>query len=160
MANTSRGEVSLDLEFEDRKDHWVFRFTNAGHRATEDFLNMETSEIMSRVASGRVGMRLTTGLLLGATRKYHSDDFPTVSSIDDYMDQIDDEAKDASKSAQDLLVALVAAYTKSNPSDIEAALLGEENTPEAPKGGRGKPTPKKSTAKKTPKPASDIGENS
>lgn len=138
MANPERGEVGLDVPFtDDRTDHFILKFTNSGHRAMEDFLNMESSEIVWRINSGRLGARLVTGMFWGATRKFHRNEFPDVDSVDDYMDEIDDEAENQDAAAQKMLIALIAAYTKSNPSDIETALMGEE-ADEAPKGtGRG-----------------------
>lgn len=160
MSNIERGEVSLDIPFsKDRTDHFILKFTNSGHRAMEDFLNMESSEIIWRINTGRLGARLVTGLFWGATRKFHREEFRSVDDIDSYMDEIDDEAEDQDAAAQKMLIGLVAAYTKSNPSDIETALMGEE-AEEAPKGtGR---APKKTPKKKSPskKAAPDIGENS
>ncbi len=166
ITNVERGEISLDVPFDkDRKDHYVLKFSNAGHRAMEDFLGMESSEILAKINDGRLGARIVTGLFWGATRKFHRNDFPSVADVDDYMDEIDDEADDASEAGQNILVALVAAYTRSNPSDIEAALMGEEaeqpstNGNAAPKGrGKKKPPAKKAPAKKAEPVAS--GESS
>ncbi len=130
----------------------------------EDFLGMESSEILSKINTGRLGARIVTGLFWGATRKFHRNDFPDVSDVDDYMDEIDDEADDDSKAGQNILVALVAAYTRSNPSEIEAALMGEEaeqpstNGNAAPK-GRGKKAPAKKAPAKKAEPAAS-GESS
>lgn len=113
---------------------------------------MESSEIMDRINTGRVGARIVTGLFFGATRKFHRNDFPSVDDIDDYMDEIDDEADDDSEAGKAMLVALVAAYTRSNPSEIEAALMGEEpeaNGNGAPK-GRGRSAKTKKPVKKEP----------
>ncbi len=130
----------------------------------EDFLGMESSEILAKINTGRLGARIVTGLFWGATRKFHARDFPSVADVDAYMDEIDDEADDDSKAGQNILVALVAAYTRSNPSEIEAALMGEEagqqpstNGNAAPK-GRGKKKPPAKTAKKAEPAAS--GESS
>lgn len=169
MTNIARGEISLDVPFnKERTDHFVLKFTNAGHRAMEDFLNMESSEILWRINSGRVGARVVTGLFWGATRKFHSDEFPSVDDVDGYMDEIDEEAEDGNEAAQNLLVGLIAAYTKSNPSEIEAVLMGEENNKtsdgEAIPKGRGKAAPKSPAKRSTKKPSksdeSDSGESS
>lgn len=157
MADIARGEVGLDIKFDkDRTDHFILKFTNSGHRAMEDFLGVESSEIIWRINTGRLGARIITGLFYGATRKFHRNEFPDIDSIDAYMDEIDDEAEEQDEAAQSMLIALIAAYTKSNPSDIEAALMGEEE--EAPKGRQpAKKTPKKSPSKTA---AKDTGENS
>lgn len=171
ISNPERGEVSLDIPFnKDRTDHFVLKFSNAGHRAMEDFLSMESSEILWRINTGKIGARIVTGLFWGATRKFHRNDFQSIDDVDDYMDEIDDEADDDSEAGKKILVALVAAYTGSNPTDIETSLMGEEaETPgssasENGKGkGRGTPKARKAPAKKAPAKAKDeaaSGENS
>jgi hypothetical protein len=156
MSNVSRGEISLDIPFnKERTDHFVLKFTNAGHRAMEDFLGMESSEVMARIASDRVGARLITGLLWGSTRKFHAREFPTIADIDDYLDEINDEAEDQDEASQRMFVALFAAYTRSNPSDIEAALMGEEagTTSDGESVPKGRGNAKKPAPKKTSKSA-------
>jgi hypothetical protein len=147
MADIARGEVSLDVPFnKERTDTFILKYTNSGHRAMEDFLGMEDSEIVERINTGRLGTRLVTGLFWGATRKFHRTEFPDINSVDEYMDEIDDESDQQDEAAKNIIVALVAAYTKSNPSDLEAALMGEEAGPKAPK------KPVKRAPKKASKP--------
>lgn len=92
----------------------------------EDFLNIEQSEVLARINTGRIGPRLITAMFFGATRRHHRRDFPTVAEIDDLMDEIDDVAEDPDKEGERMAIALIAAYTKSQPSDIEARIMGEE----------------------------------
>ncbi len=129
MANPHKGEVDLVL-FEDdpnlEKRSYVLKFTNSGHREMEDLLNIEQSEILARIDTGRIGPRIITALFYGATRRFHRRDFPTVAEIDDLMDEIDDEAENPDKEGERMAIALIAAYTRSNPSDIEARMMGEE----------------------------------
>ncbi len=149
MANPSRGEVPLDIRFDkDRTDRFVLKFSNAGHRAMEDFLNMESPEIIARITTGRIGARMITGLFYGATRKFHREDFPFVSDVDDYMDEIDEEAEeDEGERAQGIFSALVAAYTKSNPSEIEAEFFGEDKrSSEKKASGRGSREPSEASS--------------
>ncbi len=129
MANSSKGEVDLVL-FEDdpnlEKRSYVLKFTNSGHREMEDLLNIEQSEILARIDTGRIGPRIITALFYGATRRFHRRDFPTVGEIDDLMDLVDDEAENPDKEGERMAIALIAAYTKSNPSEIEARMMGED----------------------------------
>lgn len=157
MANPTKGEVDLVL-FEDdpnlERRHYTLKFSNSGHREMEDFLDIEQSEVLARINTGRIGRRLISALLYGATRKFHRRDFPSIADVDDLMDEIDDDAEDADKETQALAIALIAAYTRSNPSDIEARILGEEpvsrngtnGSEEAPKDET--ETTKKTTTKK------------
>jgi hypothetical protein len=136
VANPEKGEVDLIL-FEDdpeKRKHYTLRFTAGGRREMEDFLDLDTSDIELKIFGDptdpdrriKAGYRLTVGLFFGATRKYHRRDFPTIHEIDELMDLIDDEADDPSAEGQKLWVALIAAYTKSSVSDIEARLMGEQ----------------------------------
>lgn len=129
MANPTKGEVSLVL-FEDDENldrkQYTLKFSNAGHREMEDFLDIEQSEVLGRFHTGRVGRRLLNAVFYGATRKFHRRDFPTVLEVDDLLDQIDDEAEDTEAELRKLAVASYAAYTRNDPSEIEAGILGEE----------------------------------
>lgn len=172
MPNKNKGEVSLTL-FEDDADRrrtLTLRFTNGGHREMEGLLGMEQSEIEGRINTGRIGARITTGLLFGATRRYHRRDLPSVFEIDELFDEIDDYADDPVAEGQKIMTHLTAAYTKSQVSDVEARLMGEEpaknddapglgapQTKDQDKPARGrKPKPKTAKAE----PTKDSGEDS
>jgi hypothetical protein len=118
---------------------------------------MERSEIDERLTQGKFGSRLMTGLILGATRKFHRYDLPGVPAIDDLMDEIDDEAEDPGREARAITVALTAAWTGANPSDIEAEILGTEPKGKPEQNGEGKQPAKKGRAKAATKDESASG---
>lgn len=161
MANPTKGEVSLVL-FEDDPNldtrRYTLKFSNSGHREMEDFLDIEQSEVMARIDTGRVGARILTALLFGATRKFHRRELPSIVDIDELMDTIADDAEDFGKESRALSVALIAAYTRSNPSDIEAQILGEEPASRNGSNGASEEVPKdqdKPTRKPKQKPAKE-----
>lgn len=106
-------------------------FTNAGMRAAEDMLDIEQSEILFRMNTGKVGARLMTALIFGATRKYHRQKFPSLGDVDDFMDRLEDESEDYDEDAKNLSVALIAAFTNANPTEIEAAMFPADEVPTA-----------------------------
>lgn len=135
MANSIKGDVSLVLFEKDSKlERRIIRlfFTTEGSVAMEDYLDLEGSEIAERIfglgpdGKQRMGSRLTAGLLLGATRRYHAQDLPSIYDVYELMDEIGG-ADDTVAETEKLGRALVAAYTKSNPDEIEAEVMGEES---------------------------------
>ncbi|MGF1472218.1 MAG: hypothetical protein ACFB50_10820, partial [Rubrobacteraceae bacterium] len=127
LSNPSRGEIAFDYDGK----HMVLKFSNAGRRAMEDFLDLERSEIDDRLDAGKFGERLMTGLFWGATRKFHRMDFPTIDQVDDLMDDLDDDPE----GAQECLISLIAAYTR-EPKDVVRKRVEGEPEPgnlEAPK---------------------------
>lgn len=122
MSNPERGEVSLDI----LDKHLVLKFSNAGRRAMEDFLDIEISEIDARVNTGRIGSRMLTGMFWGATRKHEARKFPSIADVDEFMDELDDADEDADgEITKELVVALIAAYNRSTTSETEARLFGD-----------------------------------
>lgn len=132
MAKEGRREVPVKLMGE----NYLLVFNNAGIRATEDTLDIEQSEIIFKLNTGRVGARLMSGLFFGATRKYHRRAFPTLDSVDDFMDRLEDveDEERQEEDAKNLSVAIMAAFTNANPTDIEAQLFAEDNAPDTPNG--------------------------
>ena len=158
MSNARKGEVDLIL-FEDdpnlERRHYTLRFSNVSHIEMENLLNLEQSEILARINTGRIGPRLITAMFYGATRKFHRREFPTTGEVDDLMDEIADEAEDPDKETERLAITLMAAYTKVAPDELAALMGGEEPKRDshrfaAPK-DQDKPTrkPKQKAAKKT-----------
>lgn len=134
MANPHKGEVSLVL-FEDdpniKRRSYTLKFNTAGQVEMENWLDLENSEIAEKLfglgPDGRqkMGSRLTAGLLLGATRRHHARELPTIYDIFELMDEVE-EAEDSDAETIKIGKALVAAYTKSNPDEIEAEIMGQE----------------------------------
>jgi hypothetical protein len=163
MANPTKGEVSLVL-FEDDESlqtrRYTLKFSNSGHREMESYFTQAfgnptaQADILSMLDQGSVGPTVLTGLFFGATRKFHRRQFPSIAEVDDLMDEIEEEAEDFGKESRALSIALVAAFTKSNPSDIEARILGEEPTPNGESAnGSSEEVPKDEPKKKTTKKA-------
>lgn len=90
---------------------------------------MEQSEILYKLNTGRVGARLMSGLFFGATRKYHRRDFPSLDSVDEFMDRLEEveDEDQQEEDAKNLSVGLMAAFTNANPTEIEAQLFAEDN---------------------------------
>lgn len=122
MANPTRGEV--DYVFDGK--HYTFKFGNAGKRATEDMLDMESSDIMRKLDAP--GDRIKTALFFGATRKHHLRDFPNLGMVDRFMDDITDAKDDcetpeeAQEIEVELLSSLYAAYLREDKSKFQEML--------------------------------------
>lgn len=101
MANPHKGEV--DYYFDDK--HYIFKFSNQGHCVTEEWLGLDGPVILGRL--GSPGPRILTGLLLGATRKYHAREFPNISFCHNFMDEVREAG---AEEFDDLRTSLAAAY--------------------------------------------------
>ena len=164
MANPERGEVDYSYETTDKNGNPIqktltLKFSNAGRRATEDMLGMESGEIVQNLGKAGPGDRIKTGLFFGATRKHHARDFPNVFAVDEFMDEFVEAKEDAEEAAEgaaldmefELIASLLAAYQRTDKKVLlkryrVAAGLDEEepSEEEVPKAQTGK------TAKATP----------
>ena len=153
MANPQRGEV--DYEFDGK--HYVFKFSNAGRRATEDMLGMEAGEINQKM--GVAGDRIKTGLFWGATRKHHTRDFPNITAVDNFLDDFADakaEADDGGDGLEiDLVTSLLAAYLRQDKKVLMGQIEGEADEDEEEASGEEAPK-----AKKRARPPSEAGSGS
>lgn len=133
MANPNRGEVDLDINGR----HLTLKFTNRGQRECEAFLEAQGVALARKIDQG-IGAELKTGLFLGATRKFHAMDFPTIPSIDNFMDEFDDakfdtEDPDLARDMElELQAALLAAFFRDDKKRIKRILMGPDGEEEAP----------------------------
>ncbi|MDP9475780.1 MAG: hypothetical protein M3R38_08835 [Actinomycetota bacterium] len=130
MANPNRGEVDYDNPTSTGPNTMTLKFSNSGRRATEDMLNMESQEILRKLDSA--GDRIKTALFWGATRKHHMRDFPSLPTVDNWMDEFADAKDDAEDGGQeleiDLITSLMAAYLRRDKKELQRIIEG--NTPE------------------------------
>ncbi len=131
---------------------YTLQFSNAGHRASEDFLGETGDLLQERVGNGRLGHRVLTALMWGATRKNHRRDLPEVDDIDDLMDDLNEENEGddtGEKALQNFVLPLMAAYTRRAPEELDRMMKGEEPSTngEAPK-DQDKPARKLKAAEK------------
>lgn len=134
MANPSRGEV--DYETPDGipgPRALTLKFSNAGRRAAEDMLDMESGEIMQNLGKVGPGDRIKTALFFGATRKHHARDFPNVFAVDNFMDDFADAKEDAEEASEgaaldmelELIASLLAAYQRTDKKGLLKRFRGE-----------------------------------
>lgn len=150
MANKEKHEYPIKVG----STTYTIRFSNAGHREAEDFLGMDGDTLQMRVGQLRLGSRIRTALMWGGTRKYHREALPDVDSVDDLMDELEEQFEDdknPERVEDDYFVPLLAAYLRADPEDIKD--LFRRARGEAPKGKakeekkdqdkpKGKPKPK------------------
>lgn len=118
MANKERHEHNIKVG----SKTYTIRFSNAGHREAEDFLGMDGDTLQMRVGQLRLGSRIRTALMWGGTRKYHREELPDVNSIDDLMDDLEEQYEDTEDPnvvEDGYFVPLLAAYLRADPEDIK-----------------------------------------
>ena len=144
MANPSRGEVDYNPpEGCPGPSALTLKFSNAGRRAAEDMLDMESGQIMENLGKTGPGDRIKTALFFGATRKHHARDFPNVFAVDNFMDDFTDAKEDAEEASEgsaldmefDLIASLLAAYQRTDKKVLLKRFKGEldDAEEEAPK---------------------------
>lgn len=132
MANPERGEV--DFDFNGRR--YVLKFSNAGKRVAERELNMSSPEITLKLFQ-TPGNDIITVLFFGATRKFHSRDFPVLQAVDSLMDDIEDTdfANGNTDIMLDLIHSIRAAFIRRPKEEVKKLFAGES----APDGEPGEP---------------------
>ena len=150
MANPSRGEVDYNPpEGCPGPKALTLKFSNAGRRAAEDMLDMESGQIMENLGKTGPGDRIKTALFFGATRKHHARDFPNVFAVDNFMDDFTDAKEDAEEASEgsaldmelELIASLLAAYQRKDKKvllkmfkgELDASDEAEEEAPKAAK---------------------------
>lgn len=154
MANPHRGEV--DYYFGEK--HYILKFSNQGHCVTEEWLGLDGPEILSRLSTP--GPRILTGILFGATRKYHARDLPNIMFCHNFMDEVREAG---AEEYDDLRTSLAAAYlgigkeelirrmSPPTPEEDSEPDPKEEGELEAEPETEPKPEPEEVTAARTPK---------
>lgn len=112
-----------ELTFELGKKRYLLTFNNAGRRAAEDTLGMEWPEIGEKINESGPGYRIQTGLLFGATRKYHRRDVPNMAAVDAIMDRIEDSDEET---LTDFVATLMALFFRGKKDVWLKIITGEE----------------------------------